>query len=172
MPTFSYPRFVQLLKFDCYSKSVLSGLVISIGGLQDSLRKAALSALLEYLQMDEDFNNRSKEYMLSSDILWVLQLYKRCDRVIIPTLKVSQLPTIYKVLSFTIINYNKNVEIRFNVQSSTFMLIIISLKFLPFRCYVLISAAILTSPSCLTMYLFFSYIYIKCPPFLADLTAL
>ncbi|GKV12903.1 hypothetical protein SLEP1_g23988 [Rubroshorea leprosula] len=91
VPTFSYPRFVQLLHFDCYSKSVLSGLVISIGGLQDSLRKAAISALLEYLQMDEDFNNRSKEYMLSTDVLWVLQQYNRCDRVVIPTLKTIEI---------------------------------------------------------------------------------
>ncbi|KAL0347692.1 UNVERIFIED_CONTAM: Tubulin-folding cofactor D [Sesamum calycinum] len=49
-PTFSYPRFVELLQVTCYSKYVVSGLVISIGGLQDSLRKASLSALLDYLQ--------------------------------------------------------------------------------------------------------------------------
>lgn len=89
VPTFSYPRFVQLLQFDCYSKPVLSGLVISVGGLQESLRKASLSALLEYLQMDD--HNRPRECMLSSDILWVLQQYKRSDRVIIPTLKTIEI---------------------------------------------------------------------------------
>lgn len=70
---------------------MLSGLVISIGGLQDSLKKVSLSALLEYLKgvESEDHNTRmSREYMLSVDILWVLQQYKKCDRVIIPTLKV------------------------------------------------------------------------------------
>lgn len=89
--TFSYPRFVQLLQFSCYSRPVLSGLVISIGGLLDSLRKASLSALLEYLQVDEYINKESKVYNLSIDILWILQEYKRCDRVIIPTLKTIEI---------------------------------------------------------------------------------
>lgn len=69
---------------------MLSGLVISIGGLQDYLRKASLTALLEYLQVveSEDQKERSREYMLSTDMLWVLQRYGRCDRVIVPALKV------------------------------------------------------------------------------------
>ncbi|XVE63278.1 hypothetical protein DITRI_Ditri07aG0007200 [Diplodiscus trichospermus] len=91
VPTFSYPRFVQLLQLSCYSKQVLSGLVISIGGLQDSLRKASLSAFLDYLHVDEDFNKESKVCKLSTDILWILQEYKRCDRVIIPTLKTIEI---------------------------------------------------------------------------------
>lgn len=92
VPTFSYPRFVQLLKVSCYSKYVVSGLVISIGGLQESLRKASLSALLDYLQNKiTEGHNDSKEPSLSMDILWILHKYQRCDRVIVPTLKVSLL---------------------------------------------------------------------------------
>jgi hypothetical protein len=59
--------------------------------LQDSLRKASISALLEFLEAvePEDLNEkRSRESMLSADIIGVLQQYKRCDRVIVPTLKV------------------------------------------------------------------------------------
>ncbi|KAJ1436266.1 Tubulin-specific chaperone D, C-terminal [Sesbania bispinosa] len=110
VPSFSYPRFVQLLQFGCYSRDVLSGLVISIGGLQDSLKRVSLSALLEYLEGvgSEDPNTRTsrehmlsvdilwvlqqyREYVLSVDILWVLQRYKKCDRVIIPTLKTIEI---------------------------------------------------------------------------------
>ncbi|EEF50351.1 tubulin-folding cofactor D [Ricinus communis] len=94
VPTISYPRFIQLLQFSCYSRAVLSGLVVSIGGLQDSLRKASISALLDYLQAveTEDPNERrSREYMVSADILWVLQQYKKCDRVIVPTLKTIEI---------------------------------------------------------------------------------
>ncbi|PPD83230.1 hypothetical protein GOBAR_DD19843 [Gossypium barbadense] len=91
VPTFSYPRFVQLLQFSCYSRPVLSGLVISIGGLQDSLRKASLSAFLEYLNVEQDVNEELKLCKLSMDILWILQQYKRCDRVIIPTLKTIEI---------------------------------------------------------------------------------
>ena len=69
---------------------MLSGLVISVGGLQDSLRKSSLTALLEYLQVveNEDQNKKSREYMLSTDMLWVLQHYRKCDRIIVPALKV------------------------------------------------------------------------------------
>lgn len=70
---------------------MLSGLVISVGGLQDSLRKASLTALSEYLQASDTQKQTekiSREVMLSTDILWVLQQYKKCDRVIIPALKV------------------------------------------------------------------------------------
>lgn len=72
---------------------MLSGLVISIGGLQDSLRKVSILALLDYLQAGEaeDLNERSlRECLLSNDILWILQEYKKCDRVIIPTFKVTE----------------------------------------------------------------------------------
>lgn len=92
VPTVSYPRFVQLLKVSCYSKYVVSGLVISIGGLQDSLRKASLSALLDYLQSSiTEGHDDSRELSLSMDILWILQKYRRCDRVIVPTLKTVEI---------------------------------------------------------------------------------
>lgn len=70
---------------------MLSGLVTSTGGLQESLKKASTSALVGYLQ-DSDINinceGKSREYLLSCDLLWVLQHYQKCDRVITPTLKV------------------------------------------------------------------------------------
>lgn len=89
VPTFSYPRFVQLLEVNCYSKYVMSGLVVSIGGLQDSLKRASLNALLDYLQTTAtDGHDDSRVLSLSIDIVWVLQKYRKCERVIVPTLKV------------------------------------------------------------------------------------
>ena len=93
VPTVSYPRFVQLLQLSCYNKSVISGLVVSVGGLQDSLRKASLAALLDYLQASNTAihsEHKSREFILSEDIIWLLQQYKRYDRVIIPALKVIE----------------------------------------------------------------------------------
>lgn len=90
VPAVSYPRLVKILQATCYSKPVLSGLVISTGGLQESLRKVSTSALVGYLQ-DSNINTidegKGREYLLSRDILWVLQRYQKCDRVITPTLK-------------------------------------------------------------------------------------
>ncbi|KAK9056251.1 hypothetical protein SSX86_027347 [Deinandra increscens subsp. villosa] len=90
VPSCCFPRFIRLLQFGCYSKYVMSGLVISIGGLEDSLKKAALGALLDYVQavkVKDESGKNSREFSISNDILWVLQKYKRRDRVIIPTLK-------------------------------------------------------------------------------------
>lgn len=92
VPSVSYPRLVNLLQFDCYSKSLLSGLVVSTGGLQSSLQKASIGAVLDYLRVSQNEKieeGEQKELMLSEDLLWVLQQYRKCDRVIIPTLKVK-----------------------------------------------------------------------------------
>ncbi|GMH31276.1 hypothetical protein Nepgr_033119 [Nepenthes gracilis] len=92
-PTFSYPRFVLLRQFSCYRRSLLSGFLIATGGLQDSLRKASLVALVEYLHATNavDLNERnSGELILSMDILWVLCQYKRFNRVINPTYKAKK----------------------------------------------------------------------------------
>ncbi|KAL4562818.1 hypothetical protein LXL04_026849 [Taraxacum kok-saghyz] len=94
VPSCSFPRFVKLLQFGCYSKYVASGLVISMGGLEDSLKKVALGSLLDYLQaikVKNESEPNAKELSLSNDILWVLQKYKRRDRVIIPTLKTIEI---------------------------------------------------------------------------------
>ncbi|XP_023000016.1 tubulin-folding cofactor D isoform X1 [Cucurbita maxima] len=93
VPAVSYPHFVRLLQFGCYSKTVMSGLVISIGGMQDSLSKASISALMEYLEGDaiEDQDKRSRKGMLFTDLIWILQRYKKCDRVIIPTFKTIEI---------------------------------------------------------------------------------
>uniref|UniRef100_A0A1D1Z903 Tubulin-specific chaperone D n=1 Tax=Anthurium amnicola TaxID=1678845 RepID=A0A1D1Z903_9ARAE len=94
VPALCFPRFVQLLQFTCYSKLVLSGLVISIGGLQDSLRKTSTTALLDYIRVSgtaKDAMRDAKEHVLSADLLWILQHYQKCERVIIPTLKTIEI---------------------------------------------------------------------------------
>ncbi|XP_020697787.1 tubulin-folding cofactor D isoform X1 [Dendrobium catenatum] len=93
-PTVSYPRFVQLLQFSCYSRSVLSGYVISVGGLQEFLSKASKDALLEFIEVskgDTSQMTNNREFMLSTDLLWVLQNYKKCNRVIMPTMKTIEI---------------------------------------------------------------------------------
>lgn len=93
-PSVCYPRLVRLLHVSCYSRSVLSGLVISVGGLQESLRKASVAALLEYIQApggDIVEKKNAREHKLSTDLLWILQQYQKCDRVITPTFKTIEI---------------------------------------------------------------------------------
>ncbi|XP_023729243.1 tubulin-folding cofactor D [Lactuca sativa] len=94
VPSCSFPRFVKLLEFDCYSKYVASGLVISMGGLEDSLKKVSLGSLLDYLEaikVKDKSETNARESSLSNNILWVLHKYKRRDRVIIPALKTIEI---------------------------------------------------------------------------------
>lgn len=70
----------------------MSGLVISAGGLQKSLKEASFSALLQYLGEGGANEQRARESAMCDDILWILQEYKKCDRAIVPCLKVDTLP--------------------------------------------------------------------------------
>ncbi|XP_020584002.1 tubulin-folding cofactor D-like [Phalaenopsis equestris] len=93
-PTVSFPRFVQLLQFSCYSRSLLSGYVISVGGLQESLSKASKEALLEFIDVSEGYkiqNSNNREFMLSTDLLGVLQNNQKCNRIILPTMKTIEI---------------------------------------------------------------------------------
>ncbi|KAK8960657.1 hypothetical protein KSP40_PGU013149 [Platanthera guangdongensis] len=93
-PTISYPRLVQLLQFSCYSRCVLSGYVITVGGLQESLSKTSREALLEYIYVSDGATTQKinyRERMLSTDLLWLLQNYQKCNRVIIPTIKTIEI---------------------------------------------------------------------------------
>ncbi|XP_057830679.2 tubulin-folding cofactor D isoform X2 [Cryptomeria japonica] len=90
VPSSSFQCLVHLLQLSEYRVAFLSGLVISIGGLAESLRKASLSALLDYLNMSNDGEpeiNKEKEKWLSIDLLQILQHHPKVDRVTIPTLK-------------------------------------------------------------------------------------
>lgn len=93
-PSNCFPCLVRLLQFNEYRTSVLSGLVISIGGLADSLRKASLSALLEYVQISSDGEpkiDKEKAKWLSIDFLEIFRSYPKIDRITIPTLKTIEI---------------------------------------------------------------------------------
>lgn len=93
-PSNCFPCLVRLLQFNEYRSSVLSGLVISIGGLADSLRKASLSALLEYIQISSDGEpkiDKEKAKLLSIDFLEIFRHYPKIDRITIPTLKTIEI---------------------------------------------------------------------------------
>ncbi|PHT86672.1 hypothetical protein T459_08778 [Capsicum annuum] len=49
--------------------------------------KAPLSALLEFLHSTDENIDGSREYDLSTDILWVLRTNKKCERLVRHTLK-------------------------------------------------------------------------------------
>lgn len=97
VPSQTFPLIVQLLAFRPFRSALLAGLVISVGGLADSLGKASASALLDFLQtrgstrLDEADRGDSGEGLLDGFADAFKGLFDSdagLDRVIVPALKV------------------------------------------------------------------------------------
>lgn len=94
-PGDSFPRLVQLLKFPEYRTFLLSGIVISIGGLADSLGKVSSTALVDFLKGTCDHetnpNPAQPHYLgwLGGELSRILADHAGNDRVIVPALKVT-----------------------------------------------------------------------------------
>lgn len=91
-----FPRLVPLLQFPAYRIYVMSGLVVSIGGLGDSLGKISLNCLLDFLQGDgscKPSGESSDDGMnwLGTIIVSIIKAYAGIDRVIIPAFKTVDL---------------------------------------------------------------------------------
>lgn len=85
----SFPLTVQLLNLDSYSYHTLLGLVISVGGLTESLVRYSSSSLLSYLR--EISSSKLKLDSFTKDIIKVFSNNARNTRVIIPLLKTLDL---------------------------------------------------------------------------------
>ena len=100
--SFVLPRIVQLLppealvslrngSLSMYLFSTLSGLVISVGGLSESVVKSASEGLLHWcreVSTSRDFNVLS---MLSSTLLELLPANEKVDCIVLPTLRTTNL---------------------------------------------------------------------------------
>lgn len=118
-PAVAFARLVPLLKFPEYRIFVMSGVVVSVGGLADSLAKISLDCLLEFLKSDSDPDAQMGKYIQRSfgkssdddNWLWItlvsiLKAYAGVDRVITPTFK-----TIDILWSKGVFSNEQNVEL-------------------------------------------------------------
>ncbi|KAG2373557.1 hypothetical protein C9374_012020 [Naegleria lovaniensis] len=78
----SFPIFVKLLDLDIYRYSILSGLVVSMGGMSSHVFKYSTTALIEHLKPQKELGEK-----VFSDMLSVGLEYAQDDRVIVPLLK-------------------------------------------------------------------------------------
>ena len=85
---------MQFLKFPEYRPYLLSGVVLSVGGLADSLGKVSTQALFEFLQGLPPTGSGigaltdSSSIWLGGQMLELLKSNRSVDRVIVPVLKV------------------------------------------------------------------------------------
>ncbi len=92
-PTQVYPIVCQVLESQVFFEPVLSGLVLSVGGLSETTAKCSTKALLAFcgraLSATATSDNVSRLEQLASILVALLVANKKCDRVIVPTLKTA-----------------------------------------------------------------------------------
>lgn len=82
-----FPRLAQLLSFPAYCEHVLLGLVVSVGGLTESLVKHSSISLLEYLRQIK----MEQLTLFASTLLLVFKAHQKNDRVTVALLKTADL---------------------------------------------------------------------------------
>lgn len=82
----TFPKFVQLLKYDEYTYNVLLGLVSSVGGMTETLVRSSSSSLYGYF--DNLQPNKKTEIERLCDIIYsIFAQFQRNDRIIVPILR-------------------------------------------------------------------------------------
>lgn len=89
-PAVIFPRVVQLLgSSGCYHRAVVAGMLISIGGLSESVVKAALGAMVEWAQAQR--RGEAGVARVGRTVLEVLDAHAGEDRVVLPALRTVDL---------------------------------------------------------------------------------
>ena len=82
-PSVTFPLMIQALNLAAYRRAALSGLVVSVGGLTESLVRHSASCLLEWV---EGIDGEQRE-ALSADICVILETNFHNDRMVVPLFK-------------------------------------------------------------------------------------
>jgi len=85
----AFVRVAKLLACESYRRAVISGMVISIGGISESLVKHSWASLTSFLSSSVDPNAMSE--CILNDLLQSIDDAKDRDNVVIPTLKTLHL---------------------------------------------------------------------------------
>ena len=92
-PAQVYPIVCQVLESPVFFEPVLSGLVLSVGGLSETTAKCSTKALLAFcgraLSATSTSGTVSRLEPLASTLVALLVANKKCDRVIVPALKTA-----------------------------------------------------------------------------------
>lgn len=89
--SFVFPFLGDLLKSDVYFHSIISGFVISVGGLTEAIVKDSSKVLLKWCREQKKNENYRSLSMLSESILKLFGEYEKNDRVVLPMLKTLHL---------------------------------------------------------------------------------
>jgi len=86
-PSVVYPVVCGILKSRCYFAPIMSGLVLSVGGLSETTAKCSAKALLDYCGSCSAGQDCSELENMADALVRLLAVHRKCDRVIVPALK-------------------------------------------------------------------------------------
>ena len=87
-PAVIFPRVVQLLGLETYHPAVVSGLIISVGGLTESVVKASLGAMVDWAQgVRRHDATAALVHKVGHTMLGLFDAHAKDDRVISPLLR-------------------------------------------------------------------------------------
>lgn len=86
-PRFVYTFLTGMLDSNHYFSPVVSGLVISIGGLSEGIAKESLAALLHWCNVQRSAKNKRDLSLLANTLVDLFRQHSRDSRVIMPLLK-------------------------------------------------------------------------------------
>lgn len=88
-PEHVFPIVISLLRSKIYFDHIMAGLVVSIGGLTETIAKTSASVLLRYCKVDEATNIEHDRFLerLSACLIQLFVTYSRDDRVTLPLIK-------------------------------------------------------------------------------------
>ncbi|KAJ3126405.1 hypothetical protein HK098_007538 [Nowakowskiella sp. JEL0407] len=93
-PSEVYPKFMPTLELDEYREDLLTGLVVSVGGISESLVRHSSSSLLEFLNELPPSSTKPTEFSLTqffNSIISIARKNQKYDRVVVPVFQVIDL---------------------------------------------------------------------------------
>jgi hypothetical protein len=90
-PTHVFPVVVALLASDVYFYPILSGLIISIGGLTEAVHKESARAMVSFFVASKEEGRSERLQLLTRSLLQIFADNEKVDRVIVPLLKTTEI---------------------------------------------------------------------------------
>lgn len=80
----TFPKFVQLIQFPCYTYHLLLGLICSVGGMTETLVKNSSASLFAYLKSEEAKKGVVEIKRICDTVHEIFCDYQKVDRISVP----------------------------------------------------------------------------------------
>jgi hypothetical protein len=116
-PLHVFPFVINSLNCPCYFQSIIAGLIVSIGGLTETVVKASTSSLLQFCHNKKSIKNHTILSNFANCLINIFETNRSNDRVVIPLLKTIEILLRNSIFDF-LRSYENSfpLELLFNVK--------------------------------------------------------